>query len=262
MNKATKPAERDKICQKLTDRGIIGHSREIQRFKIAPGGQALLKQDVADLPLTEQQLMVLQACKEKTITPGTLPSKLPALERQDVIQSLVEKGFVKAEKVQIKEVWLTDQGYEYLRDECTLSGTSTISLSLAQNYIAFLRKAAHSASEKTVSSHADTTQSSDAPVASERSQALNKPSDEEIIQLIQRLDEDLGENNYLPIFHLRQKLQPPFSRDELDQALYRLQRNDHLEISALVEAIHYTPEQIQAGIPQESGGPLFFLSVL
>jgi hypothetical protein len=86
-------------------------------------------------------------------------------------------------------------------------------------------------------------------------------SDEEILQLIEKLDRELGTDNYLPIFHLREKLQPPFSRDELDKALYRLQASDRIDLSSLLDPAPYTPEQIDAGILQKVGGSLFFITV-
>jgi hypothetical protein len=86
-------------------------------------------------------------------------------------------------------------------------------------------------------------------------------SDEEILETIKKLDRELGTENYLPIFHLRQKLQPPLLRDDLDQALYRLQKSDKIDFSTLQEVSAYTPEQIDAGIPQNIGGQLFFLIV-
>jgi len=43
---------------------------------------------------------------------------------------------------------------------------------------------------------------------------------------------------------------------KLDQALYRLQQNDQIELSSLQHVTAYTPEQIDAGI-QDIGGPLF-----
>lgn len=76
------------------------------------------------------------------------------------------------------------------------------------------------------------------------------------MQIIRDLDRQLGTDNYLPIFHLRQKFQPPLSREQLDQLLYRLQRNDRIDLSSLQEVSAYTPEQIDAGIPQDIGGPL------
>ncbi|NEO79496.1 MAG: transcription factor RcaD, partial [Moorea sp. SIO4G3] len=73
--------------------------------------------------------------------------------------------------------------------------------------------------------------------------------------------QELGTENYLPLFHLRQKLQPPLSREELDKALYSLQAEDKIDLSALQEANMYTEEQIEAGIPQNTGGRLFFIMV-
>jgi hypothetical protein len=81
------------------------------------------------------------------------------------------------------------------------------------------------------------------------------------LQIIQNLDQELGTGNYLPIFHLRQKLQPPLSREDLEEALYRLEGNDQIELSALVEASRYSKEQINAGIKQRTGSPLFFIKV-
>jgi hypothetical protein len=90
---------------------------------------------------------------------------------------------------------------------------------------------------------------------------MSKPGDEEILQTIQNLDRELSTGNYLPIFHLRQKLEPPLSREDLDEALYHLERNDKIELSALQEVRAYTQEQIDAGIPQDIGGRLFFIIV-
>jgi hypothetical protein len=87
-------------------------------------------------------------------------------------------------------------------------------------------------------------------------------TDEEILQSIQKLDRELGTDNYLPIFHVRQKLQPPLSREELDKALYRLEESDQIELSKLAEPGDYTPEQVEAGIPQFSGGSLFFITTI
>ncbi|MFM5886846.1 MAG: transcription factor RcaD, partial [Dolichospermum sp.] len=86
-------------------------------------------------------------------------------------------------------------------------------------------------------------------------------SDEEILETIKKLDRELGTENYLPIFHLRQKLQPPLLRDDLDQALYRLQKSDKIELRGLVDAQLYTHEQVNAGISQRSGSPLFFIQL-
>lgn len=250
-------AETAKTCRSLAEREIISYTYEISKFEIEVAGKALLQQDATQVPLSEQQLVVLTACKSKSIVPSDISSrKLPVAERQPVIQDLEKKGLLKAKK-EIKEVWLTEKGFEYLRDELNPTGiVQRFDLSLLGNYLNFLRKSLKSAVAKE-----DSSSIAAAPQDKPTSAVQEKPTDEEILQMIRSLDQELGTENYLPIFHLRRKLQPPLSRDELDQALYRLQRQDELDISSLVEAIHYTPEEIQAGILQDAGGPLFFLIV-
>lgn len=256
-NKATSASKRDKICRDLTEREIVAHSRKVVRFKIEPAGERLLNEATTELPITDEQLVVLQACKKKSITPGVI-EKLPAAERQAVIQDLEAKGFIKPEKVQIMEVWLTERGNEYLRNEIKCSGTSTISLNLLQNYLSFLRRASHHSPIDQASFQASSNGSE--PLSSSSGFSV-APSDQEILHIIQDLDRELGTENYLPIFHLRQKLQPSLSRNELDEALYRLQKQDKIDMSSLVEAVHYTPAQIQAGISQGGESPLFFIMV-
>lgn len=253
----TSVSERKNICIELTKRGIVAHSREVQQFKLEAAGKALLKQDLEQLPLTESQLAVLKACETKSATPGKLSKILPS-DRQAAIQDLETKGLIKAEKEKITEVWLTDLGKEYLIQEYTPTGTPTISLNLLGNYLQLMRKqmqVSHSTSPTVPSSTAQFTQ----PVSEE---AIKLLDDEAILQKIRELDQKFNADNYLPIFHLRQAVQPPFSRDELDQVLYRLQATDRIELSTLQEGRQYTDEQIDAGIPQPLGGSLFFIVVL
>ncbi len=260
-NPKTKADQRDSICRQLCDREILACSAEITKFSIAPPGKSLLKLDTAGLPISEAELQVLRACADGPITPAD--TKLATPNRQSIIQGLADRGLIKPEKTQIQEVWLTQRGLEYLRDEYLPSDTdSAISLDLLGNYLRFLRKFLVSTAETEggmvspsgVGAIAETTAPTAPAVAA-------KPTDVEVLQLIRQLDHQLATENYLPIFHLRQALQPVFSRDELDRTLYRLQRNDQIELSSLQEAIAYTPEQIDAGIPQDVGGPLFFIIV-
>lgn len=145
------------------------------------------------------------------------------------------------------EVWLTQRGVEYLRDDYYPKGKAIISLDLLNNYLGLLRKSLHN--KPAVEPTTEYT-----PIVT-----IVNLTDEEILQTILKLDRELGTDNYLPIFHLRQKLQPSLSRDELDKVLYRLQANDQIELSSLQEANAYSAEQIDTGIPQNIGGPLFFL---
>lgn len=259
----TSTSERTRICESLAskDNEFVGFSRKITRFSITPAGKGLLKQDSTELSLTEQQVTVLQACAKGSITSSSI-KKLAAIERQSVIQTLINKGFIKVEKEQI-EVWLTEKGDSFLRYECIpdeADEDKQIKFKLLKHYLNFLRKVTSTTRIFVPQEFEENEPSITSSVSSNT--PTNKPDDDEVLDLIERLDQELKTENYLPIFYVREKLQPLFSRDELDQVLYRLQSSEKLELSSLVETVHYTPEQIQAGIPQESGGPLFFLQIL
>ena len=64
--------------------------------------------------------------------------------------------------------------------------------------------------------------------------------------------------NYLPIYKYRAKF-PQMTREEQDQALYQLQREDKIQLSTLQDVRAYKPEQVASGIPQDIGGRLFFI---
>ncbi|MEB3358823.1 MAG: hypothetical protein VKK04_19000 [Synechococcales bacterium] len=245
------PTVRNRAFRQLCDRGHINCLEEIVRFKIAPPGKALLKIEAAQLPISDVELAVLEACAQDTVTPAQALKRMAATQRQEILQALAERGLIQTETA-VKEVWLTSQGQTFLQHEYKPQGNGTISLSQLSHYLAFLRQA-HAAEQ-----HPDGT--SLPPHLRWRSSA--KPSDDQLLQTICSLDHELGTDNYLPLFYLRQAMQPPLSRDELDQALYRLQRQDRIELSSLQEAIAYTQEQINAGIAQDIGGPLFFLTVV
>ncbi len=249
-NDKTSAAERDRICQNLQLRELVACSYEITKLKIAPAGKNLLEIDTAQLPITVQEVKVLRSCQKEKISPGK--TGIPTKERQEIIENLADRGLIDVDK-KIKEVWICDRGLEYLRDEYTDKGyQSILSLDMLTNYLRFLRKSLRGKPEQ--GAIAPTTGESDVIT-------IINLTDEDILQTIQKLDRELGTDNYLPIFHLRQKLQPPLSRDELDKALYRLQANDQIELSSLQEANAYTPEQIDTGIPQNVGGSLFFITV-
>lgn len=250
---------RNKICQNLGDRQLIDYSREIAAVKILPPGQALLKADTDQLPLKPNELKVLESISKASgkITPSKINVKsVKSGERDAILQSFYEKGLIEADikmKKTKAEVWLTERGIEYLRDDYSPKGAANISLDLLNNYVRFLRKSLHGKPEQVATS---------APAKEESAAVtITNLTDEEILETIRRLDQELGTDNYLPIYYLRQKLQPPLSREELDQAVYRLQANDQIELSTLQEANAHSPEQIDAGIIQNIGGPLFFISV-
>jgi hypothetical protein len=249
---------KDKICRDLGDRELVDYSREIAAVKILPPGKALL-QDPTKVAIADKELKVLEKISKAStkITPSEIKlSSLKATEKEAILKTLDERGLIEAE-LKIKkakaEVWLTERAIEYLRDDYSPNKGSNpvISLELLSNYLRFLRKTLRDKLEPL---------STPAPISVESAAVtIINLTDEEILQSIRKLDRELGTDNYLPIFHLRQKLQPHLSREELDKALYRLEESDQIELSTLAEPGDYTPEQVDAGIPQISGGSLFFI---
>ncbi|MBS9393095.1 MAG: transcription factor RcaD [Dolichospermum sp. LBC05a] len=252
-------SEKNKICRDLGELEYVDYSREIAAVKILPPGQALLKLDSAQLPIDDKELKVLEKIGKSSgkIAPSEIKvSSLKSDERDAILKTLSERGLIAIE-IKMKrlkaEVWLTERGIEVLRDEYNPEGKANIDFNLLGNYVRFLRKNLRVKSEQVSTLVSDNMES--------HSDINGNISDEEILETIKKLDRELGTENYLPIFHLRQKLQPPLLRDDLDQALYRLQKSDKIDFSTLQEVSAYTPEQIDAGIPQNIGGQLFFLIV-
>jgi hypothetical protein len=244
---------KDKICLSLGQRELVDYSREIGTVKILSPGQALLKLDPKEVPITEKERKVLEKISAASgISPGKITSP-KASERDEILKTLSDRGLIAAEtkiKKSKADVWLTERGIEYLRDDYVPKGAANISFDLLGNYLRFLRKTLQSKTEQIF-----LTSSVESPVE------IASVTDDEILENIRKLDKELGTDNYLPIFHLRQKLQPPLSRDELDKALYRLEETNQIELSALAEPRDYTSEQIDSGIAQLSGGSLFFITV-
>lgn len=248
-NSKTSAAERERICRKLLTRELVECSYEVTKLKIASPGKALLKSDSTGLPVTNQEIKVLRASEKEKITPGK--TGVPPAEREAIIQGLADRGLIELE-TKVKEVWLSERGQDCLRDEYTSKGSQPVlSLDMLNNYLRFLRKSLRVKMDEPQESQQ--TPSATVP--------MSKLTDEQIWQTIRDLDQELGTGNYLPIFHLRQKLEPLLSREGLDEALYRLEGNDRIELSALVEASRYSKEQVNAGIKQRSGSPLFFIKV-
>ncbi|NEQ27782.1 MAG: hypothetical protein F6K28_54055 [Microcoleus sp. SIO2G3] len=248
-NSKTSATERERICRKLLTRELVECSYEVTKLKLTSPGKALLKSDSTGVPVTDKELKVLRASEKEKISPGK--TGVPAAERGAIIQRLADRGLIELE-TKVKEVSLSERGQQCLRDEYTSKGSQPVlSLDMLNSYLRFLRKSLSIQMEK----------QQELPQTPLATAPMSQPSDEQILQMIRDLDQELGTGNYLPIFHLRQKLEPLLSRDGFDEALYRLEGNDQIELSALVEASRYSQEQINAGIKQRSGSPLFFIKV-
>ena len=250
-----KASERDSICRSLSEDGYVAYEKDIKQFRIEPAGKGLLNSaNAAELPISEDEIKVLKAVKQKSMTPGKLKIKA---DKQKILHQLRDRGLIEATKTQITQVWLADAGKDYLAKEYTSDSTTlAFTPKMLSDYVSFLRQY-FAGKAPTTPLQPQTTQTPSQ--ASPSPTNAPKPTDEAILQLIKDLDYELGTDNYLPIFHLREKLQPPMTRKEVDEALYRLQGDDKIELSALAEVQLYTPEQQAAGIAQIIGGSLFFI---
>ena len=227
-----------RICRQLYGQKLIDMTEKVEKIKLTPSGKGLLKEDVSQLPLSQKELKILTACSNGVISPSATKVS-PAPERDKLINSLRDRGFLTIAQTRIETVTLTETGKTFLLQEYNPSGTNAVlSLDMLSNYLTFLRK------------HQSLTK------------ATEKLTDEEVLDLIIELDQEQNTDNYLPLFYLRDKLQPPFTREELDQVIYRLEASDKIQLSSLTEAEDYTQEQLKAGISQPIGGSLFFIKII
>ena len=265
LNKATKASDRDKICQALTSKGYVEYDSNITKFKIAPPGKSLLSLDTDSLPVTSTEMEVLKACKG-TMTPGKL-TKVPADERQHIIRNLDERGMLKITDTAITEVWLSTQGKQFLAEEYEPEGNSpAVTETMLGHYVKFLRENVGRSGRRSLPTSQPQAQQPLSQPGRQPGSAMpigsqTKPDKQAVLQQIKQLDQQVGSKNYLPIYHLREKLQPSLTRPELDSILYALQREGRIDLDSLHDQGKYSQNQVSAGIRQDNGGYLFFITV-
>ena len=235
--------DKETIAVKLAAEGLIDFSVEIATVKIAPPGIALLNLPLDRLPIDHVEFRILDrisrypGIQTRQINITTKEKQLSLREIQKILASLRDRGLVSVEtelKKHKSEIWLTTLGKECIEK--------------VNKYFHSLRQLPEENTDNIIVEKEDRTDDV-------------KLSDEEILQTIRDLDRKLGTDNYLPIFYLRQELQPPLSRQQLDRSLYNLQRHDKIELSSLQEGMRYTSEQLEAAIYQGVGRRLFFIIV-
>ncbi|MEL6879702.1 MAG: hypothetical protein AAFP09_04185 [Cyanobacteria bacterium J06607_10] len=252
-------AQRDRICLALAKKELIDYEQEIARFAIAPPGRTLLTLDSKNMLLTPDELKVLRACNG-SMTPEKL-SKIPESSRQGFIRALAERGLVKVTKQAITQVWLTAAGRQFLLYDYVPEGERAIaSATLFGNYVRFLRAGLVEPAGKDAISTSMQPSPDGLKPDSLKPDGL-KPDRQALVKHIKQLDQTLKTDNRLPIFYLREQLQPTLTPIELDDMLEALERNHRLKLSPLTEPEKYTEAQVAAGIQKEDGSCLFFISL-
>ncbi len=285
-----KASTRNKICRELRDREWVACSEKIKTLKISTQGKALLKLGQAEGGLTLEEFQVLQVSYAGKISPSKID--LPESDRLniiEIIENLAARELLILEK-EIDEVWLTEKGQKFLiEDYDPTDQYGTITFNLLADYLRLIRQFYAATAPGVINPPRNGSENYLPPSLINQSANLSineldilqtirqldiqlgalksmdskistkRPSDEDILELIAQLDRKLGTENYLPIFHVREQLKDLFSREELDQVLYRLQANQQIILKSLEEVIHYSPEYFEAAIPQEKAWSLFFI---
>ncbi len=91
---------KDKICRDLGDRGLVDYSREIASVKILPAGRALLKTAKDQLPLTPNEVKVLESLSKASgkVTPSKINVKsVKSGERDAILQRFHDRGLIEVE---------------------------------------------------------------------------------------------------------------------------------------------------------------------
>jgi DNA-binding PadR family transcriptional regulator len=290
--------EKEALCRQFSGDGLIEFSRDIADT-LTPAGQALLtliaqKQQ----QFSENEAKVLE---KLAATPGNLaPSKItvkPTAERDAILAQFLEQGYISVEMKTVKKkstiatVEITDAGRELvnfplseeelqvLRNLAVLSGHPVSIRTSSKKIVAkkqdiirdsFVQKGFIQKGKKVkpadvevwLTENGQTCLNQLADQFQQMRKPVEKPDAKAVLAMIKDLDRELHTNNYLPIFDLRKKLQPPLSRTELDQLLVQLEQADQIELGTLLHSKDYTPEQLAAGIEQQEGKPLFFIQVL
>jgi len=89
---------------------------------------------------------------------------------------------------------------------------------------------------------------------------LALPTLEEIFEIIQDIEKRHQTKNYTPLYLLREELSY-LERKTQDELIFKLIDQDKIYLSSLQDVSSYSKEQINSGIPQIIGGPLFFICI-
>ncbi|MBT9317759.1 hypothetical protein [Leptothoe spongobia] len=267
-NSKTRASERNQICQDLCSKGLVEYTDEIPKYQTETAGKALLESETNMLPITDDELQLVKKLLDvavgKSATPGTA-KQVPANERQRLLKQLEEKGLISVVgKKVIKDVWLTQTGYQYLQNDChPTSSYASLTFSMLGTYLTFLRETLGQKETSGTVNNIPTKIKEEAGHQTSPSTMTdtNGLSPKSVLDTIRMLDQQLDTDNFLPIFHLREKLQPPLNREGLDKLLFTLQSQDLIELSTLQDVSNYTDSERDSGIAQPDGGAWFYISV-
>jgi hypothetical protein len=111
-------ARRDRLWQQLRQKGLVDFDRVVTRFGLSAHGRTLLQLDRSVLPVTPDEKLILQSCRDRSIHPDRISSKVPPNQRQILIAGLARQGLLRITGQQVGKIWLTPAGAAVLRYDC------------------------------------------------------------------------------------------------------------------------------------------------
>ncbi len=109
---------RDRLWRQLQQKGLVDFDRVVTRFGLSAHGRVLLQLDRSVLPVTPDEKLVLQSCRDRSIHPDQISHKVPPHQRQILIAGLAQQGLLRITRQQLGEIWLTPAGAAVLRYDC------------------------------------------------------------------------------------------------------------------------------------------------
>jgi hypothetical protein len=111
-------ARRDRLWQQLRQKGLVDFDRVVTRFGLSAHGRTLLQLDRSVLPVTPDEKLILQSCRDRSIHPDQISYKVPPNQRQILIAGLAQQGLLRITRQQVGKIWLTPAGAAVLRYDC------------------------------------------------------------------------------------------------------------------------------------------------
>ncbi len=191
------------------------------------------------IPLEPTVRRLLKDARRGGITPRHQATRALGADPEPPLRQLERQGLVTLDEA-IHWIRLTEAGRRFLREDYRPTQTSgQFTPQMLGNYAAFLR------------AELGTTPPAIPPKTLDA---------EALYQTVERLQQD-APGGLVPLYAVREAVEPPLDRASTDAHLYALAREDRIELITVQEQSNFTPQQLAAGIPQRVGGPLFYVTI-
>ncbi|MBE9155277.1 hypothetical protein IQ265_00240 [Nodosilinea sp. LEGE 06152] len=102
--------QRERACHTLRDRGWLDYDHAIAQFGLTLTGKTLLRLSLSVWPVTPDELLILRSCLGGRIHPDQIHRRVPAYDRQRLLERLAEQGLIVVYKRAIANLRLTALG--------------------------------------------------------------------------------------------------------------------------------------------------------